>query len=1438
MIIKVKFIKKFTAIVANLSLLLNTFLPFVLSVKPAYAEEPTPTPTVEIVENIPTPEITETPIPTEQPEIIPTETPEITPTEPPEATPSAQITETPTQTESQPIIETPLANQQSENALIISVSPTTIPTSTPIPTIQTGTIETTVVENNMSRTDLLNPSLSTDKSDYAPTEMALISGKNFLSNTEYLLIITSDDLEEKYNINTDSEGNFSYSYQLDGNYRPVYQVVVKDNNQQIVATTSFLDHQNFSVKINNDAESTTSQTVTINMSWATPSWPYIDPTYVRFVNVSANAPCPWSINSSWSDWQPLTDSGSNTASKTWQLRPDYGVQRVCVQTAHGLGILIESAFDNIEYKVPDATSPTITPNINPVPNVAGWNNSDVTLNWSVVDNESAITSTSGCGPISINSETTGNTYTCTATSTGGTETRSVTIKLDKTAPVITLDSYSTNPTNQDIIVTANTSIDSSLNATSYTFTENGSFTFTATDIAGNVTNETVNITNIDKNAPIVGAISISPSTINATGLVISRNSTISAPVSDVGLGIDPSSCRYSIDGGLSNFITVPNAYNSTLQTCVFENIDTANATGIAISVSDLAGNFFNTTNSWFNNFIVDLDIPTATFIYSTTEPTNGNVTVTLVPSEPVTITYPIDGSTSHIFTDNGSFTFTFIDSVGNNGFATATVNNIDRTAPTASVSYSTTSPTNQPVVATINPSENITVTNNSGLSYSFTDNGSFTFEFIDSAGNTGSIIATVANIDKTLPIITYTGTNPAGGLTNQNDQTFTVKTNEEVQSCTLNFNGNYLERQVTNDLSNGSGFTYITGGDDNATNYVLPFNFNFYGQNYTQLSVSSNAFMNFNSTNDASYPGSVAELQSKTSIATLWTDLVTSVYAKSESDNVRFRWTGYGWSTGGSLINEAVLRSNGQIELHYGDVYLPGRTITAGLSAGNGTDYVVSSINGQSSISPVSFAYSPGASDSFQMIKNEDDTYSVTVSDIADGNVNYSVTCKDLANNEGTSESKSMIIDTQAPILSEKTEFGDTWYNTDQTSSFYFSDVNGVASGNNRTCVISTEGPNQTCTINDLNVCDSAGNCNTELVTSDGANIDKINPVINIFVTPEIPDGQNTWYWTQPEISAVAIDSNLTTFEYQWDSELGDWTNYNPSLKPSIEGIHTLYFRAKDLAGHTTIVSKEIKWDKTDPELGPQNLSANPNPTSGSTSKIKWDVAKDNIGIDKYEIQWKLNGSNANYYSKTVGAGVTGIEIDQLTEGRWTVKVIAFDQSGKTKDASIDVNVDRSDPNAPTLTLTGTSAGTATLSWNAISDAKDYIIWYGSTPGVHEFGARVGNVTSYTVQGLGAGNYYFIIKAVDEAQNQSSDSNEVNTGNIAGANGTIPGQPAEGFSPEVLGDTTDESTSSIETKEGDILGILDKDGFSWWWLLLLLIIPLYVGGKKVFKKRK
>lgn len=143
-------------------------------------------------------------------------------------------------------------------------------------------------------------------------------------------------------------------------------------------------------------------------------------------------------------------------------------------------------------------------------------------------------------------------------------------------------------------------------------------------------------------------------------------------------------------------------------------------------------------------------------------------------------------------------TYTATDHAGNETTVEREVIVRDTIAPTATVSYSTLAPTNGDVVATITPSEPVTVTNteNGSLSYTFTENGSFTFEFEDEAGNKGTATATVSNIDKSLPTgtISYDITDP----TNQNvtatltvDPTITILNNGDSNIHVFTENGSF-----------------------------------------------------------------------------------------------------------------------------------------------------------------------------------------------------------------------------------------------------------------------------------------------------------------------------------------------------------------------------------------------------------------------------------------------------------------------------------------------------------------------------------------------------------------------------------------------------------------------------------------------------------------------
>ncbi|MCI8309161.1 MAG: hypothetical protein HFJ57_07585 [Clostridia bacterium] len=291
----------------------------------------------------------------------------------------------------------------------------------------------------------------------------------------------------------------------------------------------------------------------------------------------------------------------------------------------------------------------------------------------------------------------------------------------------------TDPTNQDVTVTVTfdregTIVTNNDGNNTHTFTENGEFTFEFRGPYGNKGTATARVDWICKTLP------------NAT-LTYDIEETTNKPVT-VTIAFDREGTRVTNNNG-KNIYTFEKNGEFT-----FEFVGPYGNTGVATAKVD-----------W-----IDKTIPKADIKYDITEKTNKNVVATLeVESDDIIITNN-NGSNTYTFTENGTFTFEFRNELGNKGTAIAKVDWIDKKTPNGRISYNITKPTNQLVEATISfDKENVTITNNKGKNtYTFNKNGEFTFEFIDEAGNTGSALAKVTWIDKTLPVatITYSSTTP------------------------------------------------------------------------------------------------------------------------------------------------------------------------------------------------------------------------------------------------------------------------------------------------------------------------------------------------------------------------------------------------------------------------------------------------------------------------------------------------------------------------------------------------------------------------------------------------------------------------------------------------------------------------------------------------------
>lgn len=90
-------------------------------------------------------------------------------------------------------------------------------------------------------------------------------------------------------------------------------------------------------------------------------------------------------------------------------------------------------------RAPDVSAPSIEPIFNGGYDYRDWFNGDVNVHWQIVEQESSITSTIGCSDVNIVSDTDGISLTCTATSEGGTNSRTVVIRRDTVSPETRFD---------------------------------------------------------------------------------------------------------------------------------------------------------------------------------------------------------------------------------------------------------------------------------------------------------------------------------------------------------------------------------------------------------------------------------------------------------------------------------------------------------------------------------------------------------------------------------------------------------------------------------------------------------------------------------------------------------------------------------------------------------------------------------------------------------------------------------------------------------------------------------------------------------------------------------------------------------------------------------------------------------------------------------------
>ncbi|MCG7344418.1 Ig-like domain-containing protein [Sporosarcina sp. ACRSL] len=805
--------------------------------------------------------------------------------------------------------------------------------------------------------------------------------------------------------------------------------------------------------------------------------------------------------------------------------------------------------------------------------------------------------------------------------------------VDLTPPDIIFNDYNKNWTNQSITVFASINEKGTLNAASHTFDENGSFTFIATDLAGNTSERTVTIDNIDKEAPEAEVSYSTTSPINTDVIV-----TIKAkePVTYTNLDELPDTIEFD-----SNASTLKFTENGSFE----------------LKFKDRAGNTGSVHVAVKN---IDKVAPVGSLEYSYTKPTNQDVTATLTFTKPVTITNLVDLPDTVTYTkvDNQTYTLTFsenqkvslefVDAAGNTGQAEINVANIDKIAPTAKVLYSTDKPTNQDVVVTIEPSEEVTILNNNGSpSITFTENGEFEFLFVDRAGNTGTAQISVQNIDKIAPVITISEYSTE--WTNQ-DITVTARMNEagslNEESYTFTENGSF-EFVATDLAGNVTRHTvHITNIDKVAPEItVKPYNTDWTNKDITvEVSMNEEGILNTPShtfTENGTFTfiatdraGNVTELPvTITNIDKVPPEIIVEDYITSPTN--QDITVNVSMNEPGTLNAESyTFKENGEFEFIATD------------RAGNETKkkIVISNIDKVAPVITVfSYNTSPTNQDVIVTAETNEGTLNATSHKFTE-NGSFDFIARDDAGNETVVTITITNIDKTPPVITVNP------YNTDPTNQ----DVVVTVTTNEGTLNTTSHTFEENGEF-EFVARDEAGNVTVVTITI--TNIDKTPPVVsnvvngfayNTNVTPTFNEGtallngeaftSGTTVSVEGSYTLVVTDAvgNVSTVSFTIDktapvvSGVVNNQYYNVDVTPtfnegmatldgntflsgtvvSAEGTHTLVVR--DEAGNETIVTFSI--DKTKPSL--TNVTAKTTP-SQNTATVTGD-AEPGAAIEVY----------------------------------------------------------------------------------------------------------------------------------------------------------------------------------------------------------------------------
>ncbi len=801
---------------------------------------------------------------------------------------------------------------------------------------------------------------------------------------------------------------------------------------------------------------------------------------------------------------------------------------------------------------------------------------------------------------------------------------------------INITSYSTDLTNGNIDVTASTNVgtfDGTINTSqseTYTFTQNGTYTFSARNSLDTTKTETITISNIDKTAPVINLSA-------STTVLTNQDITINASISDDHTYIS----KYALG-------TQDTSYFQTAGTSFTSSFIVSENGTYTIYALDAAGNASVNTISISN---IDKTAPEITGIseggYYTSDQSISFSDGTAVLSGTLTINPFVSGSSIN---QDGTYTLTVTDSISNQTVIHFT---IDNTSPVISLSApSTLTNSNVTISAEINEVNLDTVKWASGsqtidyfsslgtvfdTSFTVSDNGTYSVYAVDKVGHQSLQTITIDTIDTTSPIVSLSPS--ITSLTN-NNVIITASIIEDHLSQSKWASGEQLASYFIN---SGTVFNSSFSVSENGVYSVYVKDALGY-ETVETISIS-------NIDKIAPVVTGVIEGQSYNS------DLIVQYNEGTATLNGSNYNSGVSISGAGDYVLVVTDSASNQTIVNFTiDTTAPSFT---GINNGeiSTTDIAISFTSGSATLNGIAYTSATNIS--------ADGNYEFVISDSVGNSttVNFKI---DKTAPAISLSAPSTITNQNLNITANITEANlsiSKWASGVQTASYF------LGAGTVFTSNFSVS-ENGTYTVYAK---DDAGYETVETITI--SNIDKIVPTIQLSADTSL---------TNQNVSVLSVISETNTYISKYAS--GNQTieffssegiDFTSSFNVSENGVYTVY--ARDLAGNESV--NTITINSIYRVLPLINLSVNGSSTASQSISTVLSVSVDSsVSLSSIAYQWTNSSSfpSTGFFTSTTNNN--SITLDSVS-GTYYLHVQAIDNLGNIKEySSLSFNLDNSAP--------------------------------------------------------------------------------------------------------------------------------------------------------------